>query len=59
MTQTFTPASDLTTEIKADPASEGLRTVPSAQTIQTILRYSQNLEIKPSGLVQEVTYIKS
>ncbi len=66
MISTSTPALDLT-EKKLKETTEDQTLVPiaigiaspSARTIEAILNYSKNLEIKKSKLVQEIEYIKS
>lgn len=61
MMQTFTPASDFTAE---QPQKESKNTFldlaePSENTIQNILNFSKNLEIKQSNLVNHIELIKS
>jgi hypothetical protein len=61
MTQTFTSASDFTAE---QPQKELKNTFlasaePSENTIQNILNFSKNLEIKQSKLVNFIELIRS
>ena len=60
MTQTFTPDLDLTAE-KLEKLQKGLsyNAEPSNTTIQNILNYSRNLEVKQSSLINHVEMIKS
>ena len=61
MIQTFTPALDITV---ADTEKESKNNFfdlaePSNLTIQNILNYSKNLEVKQSRLIREVELMKS
>ncbi len=61
MTQTFTPALDFTAD---DTKKEQKNTFlefaePSNNSIQNILNYSKNLEVKPSELLKTVEFVKS
>lgn len=61
MTQTFTPATDFTDEEHRKEQKNTFQDfdVPSEKTIQNILNFSKNLEIKPSRLVEAVEFIRS
>lgn len=60
MTQTFTSAFDLTAE-KFEKLKHSLfyNAEPSNNTIQNILNYSKNLEVKTSALIDHIEIIKS
>ena len=60
MTQTFTPDLDLTAE-KLEKLEKSLsyNAEPSNTTIQNILNYSRNLEVKQSSLINHIEMIKS
>jgi hypothetical protein len=61
MTQTFTLGTDFNephTE-KEQPGAFMQAAEPSARTIQTILNFSKNLEVQPSGLIQNIVLVKS
>ena len=61
MTQTFTPNTDLTAKnTKKEQKEDFLNFAePSESTINTILSYSKNLEVKPSNLIKTLEFIKS
>jgi hypothetical protein len=61
MTQTFTPDLDLTAKKTEKEPTDNLleHAEPSLKTIQTILNYSKNLEIKSSALINDIEVIKS
>jgi len=61
MTQTFTPVLDFTAKTTEDQAGKQFSGVaePSWQTIQNILNYSKNLEVKSSRLVDAIEVMKS
>lgn len=61
MTQTFTPDLDLTAKkTEKEPTDNLLENAePSLKTIQTILNYSKNLEIKRSAFINDIEVIKS
>ena len=61
MTQTFTPALDLTAQEIEKELQSGLSTEaePSENTIRNILNFSRNLEVKQSSLVNTIEVLKS
>lgn len=61
MTQTFTLDLDFTAKETEKQQKNSLPEVaePSERTIQNILSYSKNLEVKHSGLIQPIELIKS
>ena len=66
MVTTSTPVLDFTEKILQDSAKNQIShstafgmDLPSKNTIEAILNYSKNLEIKKSELVQEIEFIKS
>lgn len=61
MTQTFTPDLDLTAQDTEKELTAGFlsHAEPSKGTIQNILNYSRNLEIKKSQLIPAIEIIKS
>lgn len=61
MVKTFTPSNDLTVKPSAQEQDMLLAGTaePSAKTIKSILDFSRNLEVRPSGLINTVEFIKS
>jgi len=61
MTQTFTPDLDLTAQDTEKELTEGFlsHAGPSNGTIQNILNYSRNLEIRKSQLIPAIEIVKS
>lgn len=61
MTQTFTPAIDFPAknDEKKLKCEFSERTEPSKDTIQNILNFSKNLEIKDSSLIDKIELLKS
>ena len=61
MTQTFTPDLDLTAKkTEKEPTDNLLENAePSIKTIQNILNYSKNLEVKRSSHAIDIEFIKS
>lgn len=61
MTKTFTPSLDFT----ATPSEKEQKNTfleiaePSNQTIQNILNFSKNIEVKQSKFVKEIEFLKS
>lgn len=61
MTQTFTLSPEITANEPTQKENNQLPAFaePSKNTIQNILNYSKNLEVRPSRLLKEVDYLKS
>lgn len=61
MVKTFTPSNDLpvTPSALEQEALLAERAEPSARTLQAILNFSRNLEVKPSALVNNIEFIRS
>ena len=61
MTQTFTPVLDLTAQLSEKESENTFSSLaePSFNTIQNILNYSKNLEIKKSRMLEAIEVMKS
>jgi hypothetical protein len=61
MIKTFTPVSNFTVKTEKEKAEVQLPDTdsPSENVINSILNYSRNLEVKRSGFVENVEFIRS
>jgi hypothetical protein len=61
MMRTSTPALNLTKKKTEKTADDQIPefAIPSAETIQAILNYGRNLEVKKSGFVSVIEYLRT